>query len=72
MKSVRKKKEPRIVAKYGEYTITQGVNNGVFYVFERDTFVGHSAVYSNAVSLISLREGQGFDINRVEDLRDGK
>ena len=64
-----KREEPRIVATYYDYAITQGVTNGMFYVFYKDTFVGHDAVYANAVSLISLREGQSFDINKVVDKR---
>lgn len=70
MAPVTTRPEPNIVARYEDYCITQGVTNGMFYVFYKDTFVGHDPIYANAVSLISLREGQGFDINKVEDLRD--
>lgn len=69
-KKARGSCEPRIVAKYNEYAIAQGVTNGMFYVFYKDTFVGMDAVYADAVSLISLREGQGFDIANVDDLRE--
>lgn len=67
----RKSCQPKIVARYNEYVITQGVTNGMFYVFSKDIFVGLHAVFANAVSLISLREGQRFDINNIKDLRNG-
>jgi hypothetical protein len=60
------KPEPKIVARYKEYAITKGVTNGLFYGFYKDTFLGHSKVMSHVVSLISLREGEGFDINKME------
>jgi hypothetical protein len=60
---------PKIVARYGkDYVITQGVNNGVFYGFYRDKFLGHNIAMSYVISLISIQEGQNFDINKVEIL----
>lgn len=61
---------PIIIARYGEdYTITQGITHGLFYVFHRDIYIGMDSVYANAVSLISLRHGEGFDINKVQKVK---
>lgn len=69
MRQRLKKPEPKIVARYGkDYAITQGVNNGVFYGFYRDKFLGHNMAMSYVISLISIREGINFDINKVEIL----
>lgn len=60
---------PKIVARYGkDYAITQGVNSGVYYGFYKREFLGHNAQLSYVISLISIREGAGFDINKVEIL----
>jgi len=58
--------KPRFIARYNDYTITQGTTNGTFYVWLEDMFVGMDSVLANAISLISLREGQAFDIEAVE------
>jgi len=60
--------EPKIVARYKEYAISQAITSGIYYGFYKDQFLGHSKVMSNVVSLISLREGEGFDINKMEIL----
>lgn len=60
---------PKIVARYGkDYAITQGVNSGVYYGFHKREFLGHNAQLSYVISLISIREGAEFDINKVEIL----
>jgi len=69
MKKKPQQKEPKIVARYGEdYTITQGVTNEIYYGFYKDTFLGHNEALSYVISLISIREGTEFDINKVEIL----
>lgn len=69
MKQKLKKNEPKIVAQYGsDYTITQGVTNGMNYGFHDNEFIGHNEQLSYVISLISIREGQNFDINKVEIL----
>lgn len=69
MKNRLQRPEPKIVARYNDYEVTHGVTHGMYYVCKGKDYVGHKPVYANAISLISLREGQGFDINKVEDLR---
>ena len=58
--------EPSVVARYGEYTIMLGSFNGMFYVYERDVFVGMDDGLDGAVDLIALREGIYFDEDDVE------
>lgn len=67
---VSKTHEPKTVARYGDnYTITQGVVNGMFYVFERTSFVGLNVDFDKAVELIELREGMYYDPEKLKDLR---
>lgn len=69
MKKQHQRQEPKIVARYGkDYVITQGVTNGMHYVFYKDEFLGLGQLLSNAISYISLHCGAGFDINMVEIL----
>lgn len=66
---MKKKPEPKVVARYGsDYEITQGVTNGMHYGFYNNEFLGHNEQLSYVISLISIREGQNFDINKVEIL----
>lgn len=58
--------KPKIVARSGSYTITQGVTNGMYYVFERDTFVGMDKTLDGAIDIIALREGMYFERDKVE------
>ena len=60
------RKEVPIVARYGEYAITHGATHGMYYVFERDTFVGMDKELDGAIDLIALREGMYFDPDKVE------
>lgn len=67
MRAVRKvQSAPSVVARYGYYTISKGTREGHFYVFLNDIYIGMSNEYDDAVSLIALREGDGFDPDRVE------
>jgi hypothetical protein len=69
MKKQLQRPEPKIVARYGkDYAITQGVTNGMYYGFHQDTFLGHNEALSYVISLVSIREGTEFDINKVEIL----
>ncbi|GEM_PF-1801943 len=69
MKKQLQRPEPKIVARYGkDYAITQGVINGMYYGFYRDEFLGHNEALSYVISLVSIREGAEFDINKVEIL----
>lgn len=62
--------EPKTVARYGDnYTMTKGVTNGMFYVFERTYFVGLDPNFDKAVELIELREGMYYDPEKLKDLR---
>jgi hypothetical protein len=60
--------EPKVVAKYKEYEITQGINNKIFYGFHKKEFIGQGVLMSEVVNTISLLEGEGFDINKVKVL----
>lgn len=61
--------KPKKVGRYGEYSIVEGVVNGMYYVYERDIFVGMEGNFDNAIDLIRLREGMMFEEDKVEDLR---
>ena len=69
MKKQLQRPQPKIVARYGkDYAITKGVTNGMYYGFYRDKFIGHNKALSYVISLVSIREGTEFDINKVEIL----
>lgn len=61
--------KPKTVGRYAQYTIVKGTLNGIYYVYERDIFVGMDGDFDTAVDLIRLREGMMFEEDKVEDLR---
>ncbi|MDD2267489.1 hypothetical protein [Sulfuricurvum sp.] len=66
MKKEPQIQHPKVVARYKDYEITKSETLGMYYGFQGSQHIGHNEQLSQVISIISLREGEGFDINKVE------